>query len=81
VLPVVVEGSHDALPKRSWKFGPPRRIHITVLEPVAVENYGVKDVQGLRDDVRGKILTTLARSRKVDVSAVDALAAPAGGRP
>jgi 1-acyl-sn-glycerol-3-phosphate acyltransferase len=73
VLPIVVEGSHDALPKRSWKFGPPRQIQITVLEPVAVEQYGPKDVQGLRDAVRAKILKTLAESRKVDVAAVDAL--------
>ena len=76
VLPLVVEGSHDALPKRSWKFGPPRRIQITVLEPVAVENYGVKDVQGLRDHVRAKILKTLAEHRQADVAAVDALATP-----
>jgi len=77
VLPLVVEGSHDALPKRSWKFGPPHQIHITVLEPVAVEQYGSKDVQRLRDDVRAKILKTLAESRKVDVTAVDALAGSA----
>jgi len=31
-------------------------------------------VQGLRDDVRARILKTLAESRKVDVAAVDALA-------
>jgi 1-acyl-sn-glycerol-3-phosphate acyltransferase len=73
VLPIVVEGSHDALPKRSWKFGPPRQIQITVLEPVAVEQYGSRDVQGLRDDVRAKILKTLADSRNVEVAAVDAL--------
>ena len=34
VLPLVIEGSRDCLPKKTWKFGPPLTIRLTVLPPV-----------------------------------------------
>ena len=52
VLPLVVEGTGDALPRNSWLFGGARDIHLRILEPVSVEGWTVKQSGELRDAVR-----------------------------
>ena len=74
VLPVVIEGSRDCLPKRSWKFGPPLEILLRVLPPVETDGLTSADVAGLRDRVRGMIVDQIASWRNQDASSVDALA-------
>ena len=59
VLPLVVEGTGDALPRNSWLFGGARDIHLRILEPVSVEGWTVKQSGELRDAVRGKIVDEL----------------------
>ncbi len=73
VLPVVVEGSFDALPKHSWRFGSPREIQIHLLEPISSADYGPGQVGELRDHVRGAIMETLSAWRGVTPDHVDAL--------
>jgi 1-acyl-sn-glycerol-3-phosphate acyltransferase len=74
VLPVVIEGSRDCLPKRSWKFGPPLEILLRVLPPVETDGLTSADVAGLRDQVRGMIVDQIASWRNQDAASVDALA-------
>jgi 1-acyl-sn-glycerol-3-phosphate acyltransferase len=59
VLPLVVEGTGDALPRNSWLFGGSRDIHLRILEPVSVEGWTVKQSGELRDAVRGKMVDEL----------------------
>jgi 1-acyl-sn-glycerol-3-phosphate acyltransferase len=60
ILPVVVDGTGDALPRHSWIFGAARNIHLSVLEPVSVEGWTVKQSGQLRDEVRRAIVEELA---------------------
>jgi len=74
VLPLVVDGSHDALPKNTWKFGDPRTIRVKVLPPVETANLKRGDTEMLTDEVRGQIVAQVAAWRAVPVEEVDALA-------
>jgi 1-acyl-sn-glycerol-3-phosphate acyltransferase len=63
VLPLVVEGSGTALPRRSWIFGGIQDIHLRVLEPVPVDGWDVKQSTELKDAVRQRIVDELSRLR------------------
>lgn len=69
VLPVVVDGSHACLPKRTWKFSSIVDIRLEVLPPVQAG----ADPLALRDAVRSMILAKLAEWRGVSPGEVDAL--------
>lgn len=56
VLPVVIEGSHSCLQKKSWKFGEPQDIYLKILPPVETEGLTSADSDKLRDTVRDMIL-------------------------
>ena len=73
ILPVVVEGSRDCLPKRSWKFGPAQTIRLKVLPAVETTGMTMDDVPRLRDEVRGMIVRQIAEWRGVDRQTVDAV--------
>lgn len=74
VLPLVIEGSHACLPKKSWKFGEPATILLKILEPVETDGMTTNEVTILRDRVRGMIAGQLAEWRGVGVHEVDRLA-------
>ena len=63
ILPLVVEGTGQALPKKTWLFGKSRDIHLRVLEAVPVDGWGTKESAALRDQVRQKIVDELHRLR------------------
>jgi 1-acyl-sn-glycerol-3-phosphate acyltransferase len=71
VLPLVVEGSRDCLPKRSWKFGKPQDIKLKVLPPVETAGMTAADVAALRETVRRMIMEQIAVWRRVDITMVD----------
>lgn len=73
VLPLVVEGTRDALPKKNWRFGSISTIHITVLPEVPTIGLTRADIPALRDRVRTMICENLATARGVSVASVDAL--------
>jgi len=77
ILPLVIEGSHGCLPKKSWMFGEPATILLKILEPVETRGMTVADVEGLRNRVRGMIASQIAEWRGVTPDAVDRLAARA----
>jgi len=59
VLPLVVNGTGDALPRRSWIFGPAQDVYLRILEPVSVEGRDIRQTGELRDEVRRRIIETL----------------------
>lgn len=71
ILPVVLDGTMDCIPKNSWKFGKPSDILLKVLPPIDTSTFSVDRVAELRDLVRSKILEQLAEWRGVDVGEVD----------
>jgi len=71
VLPVVVDGSRDCLPKRSWKFGPAQTIRLAVLPPVETAGMTIEEVPKLRDHVRRLIVEQISAWRGVERAIVD----------
>ena len=63
VLPLVVEGSGNALPRNSWLFGETQDVYLRVMEPVSVEGWDVKQSAAVRDAVRQRMVDELARVR------------------
>ncbi|MDX1636525.1 MAG: lysophospholipid acyltransferase family protein [Balneolaceae bacterium] len=74
VLPLVIDGTQQCLPKNSWKFGPAPEIKLKVLDPVPVEGLTSDDVDSLAKTVRQLMLEQLAKWRKQDPSEIDATA-------
>lgn len=74
ILPIAVEGSSNALPKHSWRFGTPSDIHVHVLDPIPTQGMTQTDLPALRDRIRGAIIHEIARRRGVPDERVDALA-------
>jgi 1-acyl-sn-glycerol-3-phosphate acyltransferase len=70
VLPVVVEGSGNALPRNTWIFGGVLDVHLRVLEAVPIDGRTAKQSGELRDTVRQKIIDELHRMRSAAPSAV-----------
>jgi 1-acyl-sn-glycerol-3-phosphate acyltransferase len=64
VLPLVVEGSGNALPRNSFLFGGVQDIYLNVLPPVPVEGWKVRETGALRDKVRQQIIEELGRMRQ-----------------
>jgi 1-acyl-sn-glycerol-3-phosphate acyltransferase len=61
VLPVVVEGAADALPKKGMDMSRRASVVVSVLEPVLPAGF---DVQGLSDHVHAKMREEIARLRQ-----------------
>jgi 1-acyl-sn-glycerol-3-phosphate acyltransferase len=51
VLPLVVEGTFDCLPKNSWLFGKAESMKVKVLAPIPTEGMTSSDVPALRERV------------------------------
>ena len=71
ILPVVIDGTMDCIPKNSWRFGKPSDIFLKVLPPIDTSTFSVDKVSELRDAVRTRILEQLAEWRGVSVAEVD----------
>lgn len=72
ILPLVLDGTSDALPKHTWRFGPPRDIRLHVLPPIPTDGLKAADTERLRDDVRGRIIEQIAAWRSLSPTAIDA---------
>ncbi len=74
VLPIAIDGTHEALPKHSIWFEPnPETIRVKVLDPVSTDSYTREDVRALQRHVRARVVAQVAEWRGVDLDAVDAL--------
>ncbi len=72
ILPLVIDGTRDALPKTSWRFDHTSQIRLKVLPPVDTTGRATSDVGVLREQVRSRIIEELATGRGVSPEAVDA---------
>lgn len=63
ILPIVVEGTGQALPAKTWLFGKSRDIQLRVLEAVSMDGWEMKQSAALRDAVRQLIVDELSRLR------------------
>ena len=72
VLPLVVDGTMDAIPKHGWTFSR-ADVRLDVLPPVPTDGLTDDDVPALRERVRGMIAAHLAGWRGLPTAAVDAL--------
>ncbi|MFH1503941.1 MAG: lysophospholipid acyltransferase family protein [Candidatus Omnitrophota bacterium] len=60
VLPIVIKGTREAIPKGSWIFKARVTGRLTVLEPIETKNLQTKDFVFLRETVYKKIETLAA---------------------
>lgn len=71
ILPLVIDGTQQCLPKNSWKFGSAPSIYLKVLDPVPVEGLTSDDVEELTQQVRSQILNQLAEWRDEEPVLID----------
>jgi 1-acyl-sn-glycerol-3-phosphate acyltransferase len=72
VLPIALDGTHEALPKDSIWFDPtPEPIRVRVLDPVDTGAYAGNEARALQRHVRAKIIQQIATWRGTDLEAVD----------
>ena len=74
ILPVAIEGSYDCLPKKSWRFGKPSRIHVRVLPEVSTTGMTAGDIGHLNTIVRQMIIRDVAAVRGTTTESVDGVA-------
>ncbi len=60
VLPILIEGTADALPKRGFVLRGRHPIRITVLDPIPPSDFAGRDARALADDVHGVFAARLA---------------------
>lgn len=73
ILPLVIDGTQNTLPKKSWKFGVAKQIKLKVLEPVSTEGLDRHDTRSLTKDVRQRILKQLSEWRNQAPEKIDNL--------
>ncbi len=73
VLPIVIEGSRNCIPKNSWQFGEPSHIFLKILPPIDTASLTIDDVPALRDRVRESIVKQISEWRSVPADSVDGL--------
>ncbi len=73
ILPMVIDGTQNCLPKRSWKFGSAPDIRLKVLDPVPTDHLGTDEVDSLCTSVREKIRSQLMKWRELPARDVDHL--------
>lgn len=59
ILPLVIDGTQNTLPKKSWKFGVAKNIRLKILDPISTESYGRNDVTKLSLKAHSKIANQL----------------------
>lgn len=63
LLPIVISGSAQALPKRGFVLQGVHPIHVSLLDEIPVEHFGERSAQQLCDEVRALIDAELRRLR------------------
>jgi len=74
VLPLALDGSHDCLPKHSWKFGKTQTVKLRVLEPISTKELTRADVGELTEKARQVIINQIAEWRNAAPEEIDAMA-------
>lgn len=61
IVPIVLNGSSDALPKAGFTLRGRHHIHVHILEPIQPEQFENKDAKSLTEEVRALIADELER--------------------
>jgi len=72
ILPLVIDGTQECLPKKTWQFTKSAYVKLKVLSPVSTKNLSAEDAFGLMDRIRGNIADQLAEWRNIPVRKIDA---------
>ncbi len=71
ILPIVIDGTQDCLPKKTWVFKRAVQIKLKVLSPVDTSDLKSKDAKALMNRVRSSIADQLAEWRNQPLHEVD----------
>ncbi len=63
LLPLVIAGTRDAIPKRSWVVRKRTTLALKVLDPVSVRGRSPEDLELIREEVRSIIIREFERMR------------------
>ena len=74
ILPLVIDGTQDCLPKKDWVFTTNAYVNLKVLDPVPTDKLDKDDSLELMERIRGEMLSQLSSWRNEPVSAIDATA-------
>lgn len=72
ILPLVIDGTQNALRKHDWRFGRADHIRLRVLPEIPTEGLRGADAEALRDRVRTMIIEQIAAWRDVRPEELDA---------
>jgi 1-acyl-sn-glycerol-3-phosphate acyltransferase len=72
ILPLVLDGTQECLPKKSWKFQPDVYVKLKVLDPIETVNLEPEDAPELMKTVRDAIAQQLSEWRQKPVYEIDA---------
>jgi 1-acyl-sn-glycerol-3-phosphate acyltransferase len=64
ILPVVVEGTFNCIPKHTWVFGPSNDMIVKVLDPIPTKGMDSKNMADLREKVHHLIESELEQLRQ-----------------
>ncbi len=73
ILPIVIDGTQDCLPKKTWVFKPAVQIKLKVLSPIDTSNLKESDTLVLMNRVRTLIANQLSEWREIPLREVDAM--------
>jgi len=74
ILPLVIDGTQDCLPKKNWVFTAEAFVKLKVLNPIPTDRLNKEDSLELMKQVRYDMLTQLSEWRNQPVSSIDATA-------
>lgn len=71
ILPMILDGTRDCLPKNSWIFEPNVHVRLKVLSPIETTGLNREDVERLMIQVRSRIVQSLSEYRNLPPKQVD----------
>ena len=78
ILPLVIDGTQDCLPKKNWIFTSNAYVNLKVLNPISTDTLKEEDSIELMNRVRADMLEQLSEWRNQPVSLIDGTATIVG---
>lgn len=72
ILPLVIDGTQDCLPKKTWVFTTEAFVNLKVMKPIPTDDLSPDDSIELMKRVRYDMLTQLSEWRNQPVASIDA---------
>jgi len=68
LLPLVIAGTREAIPKYSWRLKRRTLLYLKVFPPVSPRDFSLSDLDRLREETRAKIVTEFQRLKTLHFS-------------